>query len=105
MDSVSGIAPETKFQCTYTTIPVDYVCKNLRLVSRKRSCVVSKQKNCQYMFRIKLENGEYYDVTGEQKLVLSNRDRSLQFYMSVRDCLKVPQNLFSNYYVNISSSL
>lgn len=100
MDSTNGISPNTKLQCTHTVIPADHVCRNLRLVSRKRSCVASKKKSLQYMFRISLENGEHYDVTGDQRLVLSNRDRSLQFYMSVRDCLKVPENLFNHYYVN-----
>lgn len=102
-----GVAPSTRFHLRNDTClrkPQLLPARNLRfsdpLLSRKQSTVIGKKTSLQYLYKITLENGEHYDVSKDQKLVLKDvRHDDYPFYMSVEDCLKLPFDVFQYYRV------
>ena len=98
--SSSGIAPSTRIHLQNQIIlPARNLRVNDKVLSAKDSEIALKQKSQQYMFRIQLENGDYYDVASNQRIVLTNKDASHKFFMTVEDCLKIPRHIFSQYRV------
>jgi len=106
--STGGVAPSTRFHLNNSDnlnkpqlLPARNLRNNDKVLSRKMmtTTITSKRKTIQYMFRILLENGEFYDVSQHQKLVLTNETNN-KFYMTVEDCLKTPNKIFSQYRVS-----
>lgn len=95
-----GIGSNTKLlKHNGESVEIDKM-KQLEKLYSNESSTFSNYKNSKYLYRIKLENKEYYDVAHGQQLVLTLDDnKDIKHYLTVQDCCRFPPSILSKFRV------